>query len=173
MRRVVTGQGADGRSVVVSDGPAPQTVVVERLGGTTWEALWEVALPPASPFAGGDPTGPFTLQPAPGTASFVRVTLQPDSHMDQSDPAALFSEVQEKLPDFAAMSDPARPPGMHAMDTLDFSVIVSGRAVLVLDSGEVELGPGDCLVQQGSWHAWRIPWEEPCVLVGVSLRPGS
>jgi mannose-6-phosphate isomerase-like protein (cupin superfamily) len=51
-------------------------------------------------------------------------------------------------------------------------VIVSGRAVLVFDSGEVELGPGDCLVQQGSWHAWRIPWEKPCVLVGVSLRPG-
>src|SRR6266581_3157915 len=36
VRRVVTGQGADGRSRILSDGPAPQTVVVERLGGTTW-----------------------------------------------------------------------------------------------------------------------------------------
>jgi hypothetical protein len=52
VRRVVTGQGADGRSRILSDGPAPQTVVVERLGGTTWEALWEVAIPPGAPSAG-------------------------------------------------------------------------------------------------------------------------
>jgi hypothetical protein len=72
MRRVVTGQRPDGRSAVVSDGPAPQSVVVGRMGGATFETLWQLAIPPASPTGGGDPTRPsrFTA-PNPGKPAQV------------------------------------------------------------------------------------------------------
>lgn len=58
---------------------------------------------------------------------------------------------------------------MHATDSLDLVVVVAGRVRLVLESAEVDLGPGDAVVQQGTWHAWRNPWEEPCVLAGVVI----
>jgi mannose-6-phosphate isomerase-like protein (cupin superfamily) len=62
---------------------------------------------------------------------------------------------------------------MHAHHSLDFVVVAAGRVLLVLESGEVELGPGDAVVQQGTWHAWRNPWEEPCVLAGIVMGAGS
>jgi len=52
---------------------------------------------------------------------------------------------------------------------------VSGRVILELDDGAtVELGPGDTVIQNGTRHAWRNPYEEPCqivvVLVGAVRR---
>jgi quercetin dioxygenase-like cupin family protein len=47
---------------------------------------------------------------------------------------------------------------------------VSGRIVLELDDGAtVELGPGDTVVQNGSRHAWRNPFDEPATLVVVLI----
>ena len=38
--------------------------------------------------------------------------------------------------------------------------------VLELDDGaSVELGPGDTVVQNGTRHAWRNPYSEPCRMV--------
>jgi quercetin dioxygenase-like cupin family protein len=64
-------------------------------------------------------------------------------------------------------------PGMHTTATVDFEYVVSGRCVLELDDGATrELGPGDTVVQNGTRHAWRNPFDEPCrlfvVLVGAN-----
>jgi hypothetical protein len=49
-------------------------------------------------------------------------------------------------------------PGMHTTDTVDFDVIVSGEVFLELDDGsEVLLKAGDCVVQNGTRHAWAQP----------------
>ena len=61
-------------------------------------------------------------------------------------------------------------PGMHATDSVDYGVILSGKITMELDDGEVtELVPGDVWIQNGTRHAWRV--EEKCtmavVLVGV------
>jgi mannose-6-phosphate isomerase-like protein (cupin superfamily) len=66
-------------------------------------------------------------------------------------------------------------PGMHTTDTIDFEYVISGRVVLELDDGaSVELGPGDTVVQNGTRHAWRNPFDEPCrmvvFLVGAERR---
>ena len=52
MRRIVTGEGPDGRSMSVSEGPPPRSVALRRRGDMTIEVLWEVAMPPQSPAAG-------------------------------------------------------------------------------------------------------------------------
>lgn len=57
----------------------------------------------------------------------------------------------------------------------DLEYVISGRVVLELDDGaQVELGPGDTVVQNGTRHAWRNPYDEPCrmvvVLVGATRR---
>jgi len=44
--------------------------------------------------------------------------------------------------------------------------IVSGRCLLELDDGVTrELGSGDTVIQNGTRHAWRNPFAEPCVIV--------
>jgi hypothetical protein len=125
MRRVVTGQGAHGRSMVLSDGPAPQAMVLDRLGGAMFETLWQLLTPPESPTAGGDPTGSF-FQIRPGLVSFFRTTFPPDSRIDRSDMRAVHGEMQQKVPDLVPLLDPARGPGMRATDSLDLVVVVAG-----------------------------------------------
>ena len=34
---------------------------------------------------------------------------------------------------------------------------ISGERVLVLDSGEIVMTPGDVVVQLGNWHGWTNP----------------
>jgi mannose-6-phosphate isomerase-like protein (cupin superfamily) len=58
---------------------------------------------------------------------------------------------------------------MHATDTIDYLVILSGRVTLVLEEGEADLGPGDLVVDRGVLHGWRNPHDEPCIAAVVNL----
>ncbi len=60
-------------------------------------------------------------------------------------------------------------PMMHATDTIDYLVVLSGRVKLVLENGEAELGPGDLVVDRGVMHGWANPWTEDCVAAVVNL----
>ncbi len=44
---------------------------------------------------------------------------------------------------------------MHRTRTLDYAIVISGEAVLVLDDSEVVLRQGDVVVQRGTDHAWE------------------
>jgi mannose-6-phosphate isomerase-like protein (cupin superfamily) len=61
---------------------------------------------------------------------------------------------------------------MHYTATVDFDVIVAGTTRLVLETGEVELGPGDCVVIDGVPHAW-LAGPEGCrlytLLIGKAI----
>src|SRR3546814_14123673 len=46
-------------------------------------------------------------------------------------------------------------PGMHATNTLDYGILLSGRITLVTETGETTLAPGDLLVGRGVLHGWR------------------
>lgn len=69
------------------------------------------------------------------------------------------------------------PPGteayMHATDTIDYLVVLSGRVTLVLENGEAALGPGDFVVDRGVLHGWRNDHDEPCkcAVVNLPARP--
>ena len=54
---------------------------------------------------------------------------------------------------------------MHASDTVDWDLVISGEVWLELDDGkEVLLRAGDCVIQNGTRHAWHNRSSEPCVL---------
>jgi quercetin dioxygenase-like cupin family protein len=65
------------------------------------------------------------------------------------------------------------PPGigrfMHATDTTDYLVVLSGRIVIELEAGEATMGPGDFIVDRGVLHAWRNDGPEEAVMVSVTL----
>jgi len=59
--------------------------------------------------------------------------------------------------------------GMHRTASTDLIYVVSGRVSLELDDGIVNLSTGDTLVQNGTRHAWRNRFDEPCVLAIVLI----
>lgn len=64
---------------------------------------------------------------------------------------------------------PHSPAGMHATDTIDYLVILSGKVTLVTENGEADLGPGDLVVDRGVVHGWRNDHDEPCIAVAVNI----
>ncbi len=150
MKRVVTATDASGRShfEVVADA-APQ-----------FAELWASA--PGDPLAaaapGGAGPGGAPLEPLPGGTTF-RVF---------------------ELPDDAVVAEYLRAQGaahggdasFHRTHTLDYVLILDGEITLELDAGSVSLGPGDCVVQRATNHAWRNKSGRPVrmavVMVGLS-----
>jgi quercetin dioxygenase-like cupin family protein len=63
------------------------------------------------------------------------------------------------------------PPGgsspMHATDTIDYVVVISGEVAFVTETGETLLRAGDVLVDRGVVHAWRNDGAQPCRIVTV------
>ncbi|KAG8746009.1 hypothetical protein FRC10_006348 [Ceratobasidium sp. 414] len=51
---------------------------------------------------------------------------------------------------------PGQVTPMHRTTSVDYNIMVSGRAVHVLEDGsEQEVGPGDVVVQRGTHHRWE------------------
>ena len=48
-------------------------------------------------------------------------------------------------------------------------MVLAGEIALELDTGEVQFGPGDCVVQRQTRHAWRNRGEHPVRMVAVML----
>jgi mannose-6-phosphate isomerase-like protein (cupin superfamily) len=117
------------------------------------------------PSDGTPPPQPRYFPPKSGFR-FVFFTIPPDT-ATSIDPVAIPSaleEIQQKLPGLMDVSEPDHP-GMHTADTVDFDVIVSGEVYLELDDGaEVLLKAGDCVIQNGTRHAWHNRSSEKCVI---------
>lgn len=148
--------GSDSRPELPSDGtPQPQ--------------------PQYFPAKDGFRFGMFTPPPATSVSAGARAsTGAQESPAPAPTPAAL-AEVEQKLPGLlnALESD---HPGMHTTDTVDFDVVVFGEVTLELDDGaEVVLKAGDCVIQNGTRHAWRNRSNEKCViafsLLGAERKP--
>ncbi len=66
-----------------------------------------------------------------------------------------------------ARVDTARHPAMHKTATVDYIILISGRVTMLLDRAQVDLEPGDVVVQRGTNHAWVNRGAEPAVLAGI------
>jgi quercetin dioxygenase-like cupin family protein len=133
IRRIVTGTDGAGRSVVVSDAAASDTAGFDEL----WQARAGSPLEPAPAAAGP----PVRLEPGAGGSSWRVFDLPPDEVV-----AAYLAS--QGLPE-------AEASGFHRTATLDYVMILDGEVTLELDGGAVALGPGDCVVQRATRHAWR------------------
>jgi quercetin dioxygenase-like cupin family protein len=85
------------------------------------------------------------------------------------DTNAALAEMRSKLPGLLDAMEPGHP-GMHTTDTVDIDYIVSGEVWLELDDGvQVQLRQGDCVVQNGTRHAWRNKATQPCVMAAAAI----
>jgi quercetin dioxygenase-like cupin family protein len=169
VRRVVTGVNAEGSSVFVSDeqvdGVAPQL-----LPGFEFLMVWGQDDTPAAPQDGAPPPRQGYFPPA-GGYRVGTFTVPPDSTPPPEgiDVEAALADFQAQLPGLMSHMEPDSP-GMHTTTTIDVEYVISGRIALELDDGKtVELGPGDTVVQNGTRHAWRNPFDEPATLLVVLI----
>ena len=155
MKLCVTGHDEKGRAVFSHVGAPP------RSAGPGSFDIWATEGPLAVPDA-SDPALPASIGyfPVAGQTSFRIVSVPPGSgHLDA---IILPEDIRHYFdPDDAAM---------HTTDTIDYVIILAGAADLELDDGVCErVEPGDCVVQRGTRHAWRVVGDEPLVLGAVLI----
>jgi mannose-6-phosphate isomerase-like protein (cupin superfamily) len=170
VRRVVTGTAPDGTSVIAADDQL-EPVTVAALPGYAWHRLWALDHPPSDPATPAAPVG-LDHFPPPGGFRFNLFTVPPAGTARGPLTPATEAELARKLPGRAAQME-SDQGGMHRTASVDLIVVLSGRISLELDRGvTVDLSSGDCLVQNGTRHAWRNNSAEPCtlgiVLIGAS-----
>ena len=160
VRCVITGRDAAGKSVFARDeAVSPQAVL-----GFEFHRLWGSDEAASLPCA-GQAKVPRMYFPAPGGYRFGYFVIPP--HSDRIPPEqflAAVPELQQKVPGMVEALEP-QSPGMHTTQTVDFDVVLAGEVWLELDDGkEVLLKAGDCVVQNGTRHAWHNRSGEQCVL---------
>ena len=168
VRRVVTGQDTEGKSVFVSDQQV-ESFKLDLMPGLEFLNVWGGDEAPSLPADGTPPPAPAYFPPA-GGYRFTFVTLPPEGSMtlpEDFDLDKAMAEVNEKLPGMIDHMEPENP-GMHTTDTVDLDLVLSGELYLELDNGaEVQLRPGDCVIQNGTRHAWHNRTSEPCTMLSI------
>jgi mannose-6-phosphate isomerase-like protein (cupin superfamily) len=168
IRCVVTGRDSSGKSIIAKDSPVAP-ITFDLLPGLEFHRLWGSDSVPQLPSNGTPPPHPRYFPPA-GGFRFGFFTIPPETQSLSSHPnlPAAFAELHAKVPGLTDVLEPLNP-AMHTTDTVDFDVILSGEVYLELDNGaEVLLKSGECVIQNGTRHAWHNRSAQPC-LIAVTL----
>jgi hypothetical protein len=142
VRRLVTGEGADGRSGVLYATAGANTV---ELNGATITRLWETTGVPAEL--------PLTTD---------RGAVAGNAYREGFNGTSLY------VADIPPGNSTAIP--MHREDSVDYIAVLAGEIDLVLETGRTTMRTGDVLVQGGNLHTWENRGEGFCRLLVVVLR---
>lgn len=148
IRRIVTGHDAQGRALIVSDGPCPHVHAIMERKDFGWTELWTTAVP-ADNSSQSDPVcAQPVLQPEPGTLAFRVVEFPPNEHTA----SAGHDRVH-----------------FHRTRSVDLVIVLSGEIWGVFDQGEVLMRPGDTLIQRGTNHEWQNRSSHPARVAFVLI----
>jgi mannose-6-phosphate isomerase-like protein (cupin superfamily) len=151
MKRYVTGVNEQGRSHIVSS---------EELSDTDFQTLWDCEpgqapewIKAIDPELAAEWIGPSVT----GGLRWLFVPLIPDGEAAELGEHPQLQGIDEN--------------GFHTTRTVDFDYIMEGEIVMYLDEEHVTLQKGDCVIQQGTRHAWHNESDKPAVLVALLYRP--
>ena len=170
VRRVVTGHDRSRRAIIALDG-APKTIPFAAVPGTVFHEIWNTNEMPVSIDNAADPTGrPLQLHPTRHGSIIRIVDIPPDSVQNKV-------SAEEVAAGFASMGAGhavegqanARHRLMHRTQTIDYGIVLAGEIWLLVDEGEVKLGPGDIVIQRGTNHAWSNRTEEMARIAFILL----
>jgi mannose-6-phosphate isomerase-like protein (cupin superfamily) len=174
MRRIVTGNDSEGRSIVVSDSTAPRTTEFKTLPGFSGTLLWATEPGAAINTSGTDTTPDITsFVPAPGGTRVLAMTFPPDAvrELPEFDGAAMGAEFYGAMPGLAELFQPS---GIHTTPTFDYAVVIEGEMTLETDDSTLTpVGVGDVVVQNGTSHAWRNLTDKPAKILVVLIGAAS
>jgi len=172
MRRIITGDNASGRSVIILDGGPSSTFGAPNLGGLF--EIWEDAAsgpldtretkdlgaskPILGPRKGNVQVRWFVVSPTP--AGVPRETLN--------------KVTRERFAEMGGahhIKNQTRHPAMHTTETIDVICLLQGDVTLILDDGETRLKPGQVVIQRGTNHAWQAHGGPALLLAVLIDRP--
>jgi len=165
VRRVLTGHDADGKSMFLMDGLAPNVKEMASMPGLGLTDLWETKDAPARNEGGADNADrPVRLEP-PANGTILRIVeFPPDSAWrGRTDGRAGFDSIGAGHAQDAHSSDPM----MHKTASVDYIIVLKGEIYAIMDKGETLLKAGDVLVQRGTNHSWSVRGSEPCIIAAV------
>lgn len=172
IQRIVTGHDADGRAVIVSQGPLPTVVEIAAIPGTVFHEVWSTSGNPVPIDNGADPTvGSLMLPPPKQGTRFRFVDIPPDTSEFLARGATKMQEAFTQVGDAHASTVRADSPHplMHRTESIDYGVVIDGEMTLVLDDSEVALAPGSVVIQRGTNHAWANRSKRPCRMLFVLI----
>ncbi len=169
MRRVITGDDADGNSVIILDGGPSSSSGQPDLGGLfeIWEDAATGPLDPRDHVDRG--TVRPVLGPRPGNVQvrwFVVAPLPEDVPKPQLD--AVVREVFAGFDGERHIIDQSRHPAMHETPSIDVICLLQGDVSLVLEGGETRIKQGQVVIQRGTNHAW-VARGGPALLLAVLI----
>jgi hypothetical protein len=152
IRRIVTGDDAQGRSRIVEDAPAQAVRTVAERPGYRSVNLWRTVGMPMPIGAPDDIEQHKGILPPKG-GTILRIIDFPPEPDDPADRErrikATFTGMYKD-----ATHDGRKHPGMHLTDTVDYAIVLEGEIWSVMDEGETLMKAGDVLIQRGTNHAW-------------------
>jgi hypothetical protein len=168
-RRVVTGHDADGRSIFLQDGPAPNLIQPEHSPNVGMFNLWQMAAVPCS-YAGdtdaASADAAITLVPPVGGLVFRFLEFPPDAERNYKAQGEVFKAYGN--PEAITAGD-QRHPGFHKTSTVDFGIVLEGEIWALMDVGEKLLHPGDVVIQRGTNHAWANRSDKPARMAFILI----
>ena len=175
LRRVVTGFGEAGNSMVTRDGDCE--FILDKSPAWIVTDLWMTSDDPAADALKEEAcTNDISLMPPSGGSVFRVVQFAADKdYMGKWDADAAFASVGHHTNDAdnqandKAAGRTGRPKGMHKTDTVDYAIVMSGEIWLVMDEGEVLLKAGDILIQRATNHGWSNRSDSPALVAFALL----
>ncbi len=173
VRRIVTRDKDDGTATAIYDGPSPDVHGDPARPGFGLTRIWVTDSSPAKIKVSETLHMPNILEPpACGSVCYV-LTIPPDSawqgRAGEHEVRAFFEAMG--APHASTYSTSAPHPYMQKTRTLDFALVLEGEPTLVLDTGEVTLGPTDIAILRGANHAFSNRTSSPAV-IAVSSHDG-
>ena len=155
IRRIVTGDDAQGRSRVVEDAPAAAVRTVPERPGYRAVNVWRTTQAPAAINAQDTISSHEGILPPKNGGTILRIIDFPPEVADpeerkrriQATFGTMFTDAQHDKRE-------GKHPGMHLTDTVDYAIVLEGEIWSVMDEGETLMRAGDVLVQRGTNHAW-------------------
>lgn len=145
VRRIITGENAQGRSYIVSDAPTPN--VINRKGSPVAQVVWATGKACAEGFDPAPADHPFGFHSEGGSLLRI-VDFPPDESYDQD-------KLKEFL-DANGVRDKGEPRHFwfHKTQSLDYAIVLEGEIYAMLDEDETLMKAGDVLIQRATNHSW-------------------
>ncbi|HKT53132.1 MAG TPA: cupin domain-containing protein [Caulobacteraceae bacterium] len=164
VRQIVTGLDENGRSVILSDSPAPHVAYLNESGSCALAELWRTGAAPSPAQAPDLVREPYEIMPPAGGTALRIIRFPPEAEMGRvTEPPIDTSGAV-----YAGADNPIHP-GMHKTRTIDYAIVLSGEIWAIVEKGEVLMHPGDVLIHRATWHSWANRSNAPCVVAFVLI----
>ena len=153
IRRIITGDGADGRSRIVEDAPAKAIRTSPERPGFRAVNIWRTEETPARISAADSLSNQKGILP-PKNGTILRIIDFPPEPKDPEELKRRLHATFGGMWSDAKHDAGARHPGMHTTETVDYAIVLEGEIWAVMDEGETLMRAGDVLIQRGTNHSW-------------------